>query len=1010
MPFHIDKSNYLFNACQLRQEESTRNNYAADLQRSLGRELSTPESTRQFFQSTYPTSGMKDICRGIFGRLKMGDSSNEPSIYRLGSGFGGGKTHTLIALAGAARHPSLIQEDEATVPVEYAPAEPVRLVTFTGENSDVERGSLIPGSADLRAKSLIGHIAWQLGGETGFNEFKTYDENLTSPGSEDMRRLLGERPCLILIDELVQWLDRVENSGLSERLPNIRTLFSSLAQAVETSPHSALVITTPDPASDAYRKAAQQAQDILNEVDSVFARVSHQTIPSDPPDLPAILRRRLFSHVDDTARSAVSAAYADLCRRSSALIAPPPQDRTAHQWFYDNYPLHPDTLRVIVERVASNDNFQRTRGILRLLGMTAHHMKSSGQGEETLLIHPHHIDPAHTGIHAELTTRIERGEFGSAIVADITGPESTAARIDETRPTRPARRLARAAFLASLSPIVSARGATPGELVRAVVTPFDEDPSVVSNAVAEFRNSALYVNDDPGVAGIEFTTVPNLNRLLLERRNKLTAMEIDQRVKQAINDCFSMPRQRSQNHLQVSVFPSGADIPDNPDSVALGVINYEWLTGGHDGLLSALSNFYRNSPAGGGQSPRQYKNNFVVLVADPDGNDNMERQARRCLAARQIKDSPPETLQPHQLENLAAELTSAEKDLLIAVQRLYVNLYYPSTDHPISRDTLMHRVLISPEVATEKPGEGQYAVIQTLTSRRKLITPESANLDPESYWKRRPNLVAGKVGLVSLKEEFAREPGNYMLLNASVADALLRKALDWGAIVIQTGAGQTITEGRELIRTSDPEGVVYLRDNACPDCLHYRDDCRCGKEERQLCPLCGKEQHLGQCDSRKPQGTLFGAAPTFSSGLDPQPLNVLAAALRRHMEQHDLVTSDIASLTLGGDKAEFINFLSTLIGQNCKATVSYDLRRGQDLVLTVKGMDMPEWSSALGRIAPALERLTEARTREASISISGDSNDSEQLDRLLNQLPESHVAGMESTFRPRSQEWSDAKP
>ena len=82
-------------------------------------------------------------------------------------------------------------EGESPVPVEFAPGETVRLVTFTGENSDVERGALIPGSSDARAKSLIGQIAWQLGGEVAFNDFKTYDENLTSPGSEDIRRLLG---------------------------------------------------------------------------------------------------------------------------------------------------------------------------------------------------------------------------------------------------------------------------------------------------------------------------------------------------------------------------------------------------------------------------------------------------------------------------------------------------------------------------------------------------------------------------------------------------------------------------------------------------------------------------------------------------------------------------------------------------------------------------------------------------------------------------------------------------
>ena len=1003
MTVNISESNYLFNACQVRSEESTRDNYAADLQRALRDELSTPDSTRQFFQSTYPTRGMRDICRGIFERLANGDESNEPSVYRLGSAFGGGKTHTLIALAGAARHPHLISEGVTTVPAELAPAEQVRIVAFTGENSDVVRGALIPGSDRVRAKSLIGHLAWQLGGEFAFNEFKTYDEGFTSPGSEDIRRLLGDRPCLILVDELVQWLDRMQNSGLGGKMANIRTLFSSLVQAVESSPNAVLVITTPNLASDAYQEATQLVLDILNEVDSVFARISHQTIPADLPDLPAILRQRLFSQVDEGARSAVASAYASLCQRSGALIAPLPQDRTALQWFYDNYPIHPDTLRIIVDKIASNSNFQNTRGILRLLGMTVHHLKSSRQGAEALLIHPYHIDPTNTGIHAELTTRIEKGEFESAIAADITSPESTAARIDETRPSRPARRLARATLLASLAPIGSAQGITPGELVRAVITPFDEDPSVVANAIAEFRNSALYISDDPGEAVIRFTTVPNLNRMLMDRRNSLTATEIDQRVKGAISDCFTMPRQRSQNLIQATVFPSAPDIPDNRDSVALGIINYEWFTQESDVLPSALTDFYRNSPAGNGQHPREFKNNFVVLVADRDRNGVMERHARRCLAARYILDHPPESLQAYQEQQLRSELANAEKDLFVAIQKLYVNLYYPSTDHPTSSETLMRHELISPEVASERLGEGQHAVIQSLASRRKLITLDNADLDPESYWERRPNLLSGKVGLNSLREEFAREPGNYMLLNGAVADALLRNALDRKAIVVQDGSGRIITEGRELHSPKDEEAWVYLGKNTCPECHRMKNECQCGKMEPILCTLCGKEQHPGPCEVDPP-----GDIPTFSGGFQPRPLNELAADLRRHLATYNATAADIANITLGGDTAEFLTYLGTVLGHSCKATVTYKLRRRDELTLEVTGMDLREWSGVLARITRPLEGMDEATTLDANVNIPGDGNKPEQLEHVLDLFPASRLAGMEVHFRQGTKEQSYA--
>ena len=514
----------------------------------------------------------------------------------------------------------------------------------------------------------------------------------------------------------------------------------------------------------------------------------------------------------------------------------------------------------------------------------------------------------------------------------------------------------------------------------------------------------MYVNDDPGVASVEFTTVPNLNRMLQERRNAIPASEVNERVKQAVSDCFTMPRQQSQRHLRATVFPSGSDIPDNPDSVALGVINYDWLHQEHDGLRSAIANLYRNSPAGGGQSPRQYKNNLVLLVADNKSSGDLEHHARRALAARQIQSNPPETLQPYQRDSLDGELASAEKDLFVAIQRLYVNLYYPSTDHPISSDTLMHHVVISPEVAVERPGDGQHAIIGTLASRRKVMTLETADLDPETYWKRRRNLAEGKVCLSNLKEEFAREPGNYMVLNGAVADALLKNALDRQAIVIQTGAGQMITRGNDLLRTDGSEDYVYLRDKSCPECLRFLDDCP-GHEgpQPQEYPPCGKEQHEGECQaSPAPAPEPPGQIPSFNSGLQPQPLNVLGAELRRHMDLHGATSAEIETLTMGGDKADFIGYVVGLLGQSVKASVSYDLRRGGDFNVTVNGMGASEWSTVMNRIAPALERMEGSSVMSASVTVHGDGSSAEQIDRILDRLPAGHEAGMEASFKRQS--------
>ena len=54
------------------------------------------KDTKVFFQNTYPTKDLKKIVTMIFDRLAAPDESG--ATIRLSTGFGGGKTHTLIAL------------------------------------------------------------------------------------------------------------------------------------------------------------------------------------------------------------------------------------------------------------------------------------------------------------------------------------------------------------------------------------------------------------------------------------------------------------------------------------------------------------------------------------------------------------------------------------------------------------------------------------------------------------------------------------------------------------------------------------------------------------------------------------------------------------------------------------------------------------------------------------------------------------------------------------------------
>ena len=99
-------------ACPLNDEFIVSERYAENLHRALVNEISTEAGAHDFLRTTYPTKSMLEAARLIFDRLNTGQTSNSPGIYRFHSQYGGGKTHTLIALAAMAKYPRAVRETD----------------------------------------------------------------------------------------------------------------------------------------------------------------------------------------------------------------------------------------------------------------------------------------------------------------------------------------------------------------------------------------------------------------------------------------------------------------------------------------------------------------------------------------------------------------------------------------------------------------------------------------------------------------------------------------------------------------------------------------------------------------------------------------------------------------------------------------------------------------------------------------------------------------------------------
>ena len=263
--------------------------FAADLwQVYLGEGSDEYRDPVEFFRRTFLTDSLKGLLVGALQRLgtvgsgksAAGASAGDP-VVQLQTNFGGGKTHSMLALyhlfsgRAAADLPGLeaVQEKSG---ISKIPA--VKRVVIVGNKISPGNPHTKPDGTVVR--TLWGELAWQLGGKEGYALVAADDEKATSPG--DTLRLLFNKygPCLILIDEWVAYARQLHDS---KDLPggDFETHFTfaqTLTEAAKAAKNTMLVVSLP--ASESNASPHAQADDV--EVGGERGRASLDRLPATP--------------------------------------------------------------------------------------------------------------------------------------------------------------------------------------------------------------------------------------------------------------------------------------------------------------------------------------------------------------------------------------------------------------------------------------------------------------------------------------------------------------------------------------------------------------------------------------------------------------------------------------------------------------------------------------------------------------------------------------------------------
>jgi predicted AAA+ superfamily ATPase len=172
--------------------------FAADLtQVHAGTAVPEYQDAALFFQRTYITEGMRLLLDSVVRRLS--GQGGDP-VIQLQTAFGGGKTHTMLAVYHLATTTAAPADLTGIAPIIDAAGltqlPHARVAVLDGTNASPakpkKRGS-------LSVRTLWGDLAWQLGGETGYALVRASDEAGTSPAKDELAALLrAHAPCVVL--------------------------------------------------------------------------------------------------------------------------------------------------------------------------------------------------------------------------------------------------------------------------------------------------------------------------------------------------------------------------------------------------------------------------------------------------------------------------------------------------------------------------------------------------------------------------------------------------------------------------------------------------------------------------------------------------------------------------------------------------------------------------------------------------------------------------------------------
>lgn len=637
----------------------------------------------EFFNRTYVTEGMSGLL--IQGLKRISGKDGEP-VIQLKTAFGGGKTHSMLALYhllnGRVSLDNLSNLESVLSASGLRSLPKANVAVLVGTALDPTKSKRPADMPGITVNTLWGEMAYQLAKNANnpqiYDLVKESDKKGVSPGSIVLRDLFDAAgPCLILLDELVAYARKLygKNDLPAGTSGNFLSFIQELTEAARASKNSMVVASIPESDNEIGGEAGQLA---LAEIEKTFGRMESIWKPVAANEGFEVVRRRLFLDCKNpNLRDKVCNTFSQMYLENSSDFPPEAKEIEYRDRMISSYPIHPEVFDRLYEDWATLETFHKTRGVLRLMASVIHELWMGNDASSMIM--PGSIQFSVQNSKEELLKHLS-GNWNAIVDSEVDGKSSIPYQIEQENRSFgkqiAGRRVARTIMLGSAPTERSqtVRGIEQSRIRLGVVQP-GENISVFNDALNKLKNKLQYLYSNPSGDRFWFDTRPTLRKTAEDRATQLKASDVEYEIENRLKGI-----RKEKPFIGVHIAPaSSLDVPDE-QTARLVILKPgdTYKQKNHDNKAIASAEDILNNRGG---SPRIYRNMLAFVAPDDDAEFALTRAVREYLAWKSIKeDSEDLNLDAAQNRETANNLKRSNETVDLRIKETYSWLLAPSID------------------------------------------------------------------------------------------------------------------------------------------------------------------------------------------------------------------------------------------------------------------------------------------------------------------------------------------